>query len=266
LQRVREVETIVSSEDEGTISKARAPELELEPPPDQLGGARYDSVRKELSVLIPFLPEPGYRAFAANVPGDSGFDPLSLCTDVETFVQYREAEVKHARLAMIAALAWPIAELVDQQVEEQGLAGPLSETGGKVLFGGLGDSFVEAFIALALIVGAVFELTAKANKDTPGDAGFDPLGLAEFRPPVISGLLPNGRPWTAEAELQHGRLAMAAIAYDIWDELNSDQPTVESTEYFFHKIDAKLLNPDYWNILPDIESEGFIPLTPAGAL
>jgi len=216
--------------------------------------------------LIPFLPEPGYRAFAANVSGDSGFDPLSLCTDVETFVNYREAEVKHARLAMIAAPAWVIAELLDQQLSDEGLAGPLSETGGKVLFGGLGDSFVEAFIALTLIIGAVFELTQKSNKDTPGDVGFDPLGLAGFRPPVISGLLPDGRPWTSEAELQHGRLAMAAIAYDIWDEVTGDQPTVERTEYFFHKIDAKLINPDYWNILPDIETDAFIPLTPAGVL
>jgi len=251
---------MVSSEDEGSISKAQSPDLELEPSPDELLGARYDSVRKELSVLIPFLPEPGYRAFAANVPGDSGFDPLSLCTDVETFVQYREAEVKHARLAMIAALAWPVAELVDQQVEDSGLAGPLSETGGKVLFGGLGDSFVEAFIALALIVGAVFELTQKTNKDTPGDVGFDPLGFASFSPPGISGFLPAGRPWVYEAELTHGRLAMMAIAYDIVDELNNDQPTVESTEYFFHKIDSKLINPDYWNIFPDaLETEGPIP-------
>jgi hypothetical protein len=258
--RLRELESVMDQEDEGTISKAASPDLKLEKMP---AIPRYENARKELPMLIPFLPEPGYRSFAANVPGDTGFDPLNLCTDVETFVQYREAEVKHSRLSMIAALAWPAAEVYDQGLAEEGLAGALSDTGGKVLFGGLGDSFVEAFLALAILIGAGFELTAQTNRDMPGDLGFDPVGLADFKPSVLGGLLPEGRPWTYEAELQHGRLAMLAIAYDIYDEVVNDQPTVETTEFIFHKIDAKLISPDYWNVLPEVleEAENFPTFT-----
>ena len=43
----------------------------------------------------------------AQTIGDYGFDPLNLGTD-ETFVPFREAEIKHGRLAMLAAVAWVI--------------------------------------------------------------------------------------------------------------------------------------------------------------
>ena len=37
------------------------------------------------------------------------FDPLGLASE-EKLAQYREAELKHGRLAMLAALGWPAAE------------------------------------------------------------------------------------------------------------------------------------------------------------
>lgn len=43
--------------------------------------------------------------------GDFGFDPLGLATDVPTLHKYLEAEVKHARLAMLAVAGWAGAEL-----------------------------------------------------------------------------------------------------------------------------------------------------------
>ena len=45
--------------------------------------------------------------------GDSGFDPLLLADTPKKLMWYREAEVKHARLAMLAAVGWPLSELFD---------------------------------------------------------------------------------------------------------------------------------------------------------
>jgi hypothetical protein len=49
--------------------------------------------------------------FDARSIGDLGFDPLGLGTD-EQFVPFREAELKHGRLAMLAAIAWPLQEIL----------------------------------------------------------------------------------------------------------------------------------------------------------
>merc|ERR1719163_668850 len=48
--------------------------------------------------------------FAAKGLGDYGFDPLGLGND-NRVVPFRHAELKHGRLAMLAAVAWPIQEI-----------------------------------------------------------------------------------------------------------------------------------------------------------
>ena len=77
--------------------------------------------------------QPVLGAFAGGLPGDYGFDPLKLANkDLHLFSatdramqiirqevfanrapelvlrDYRDAEIRHGRLAMIAALAWPV--------------------------------------------------------------------------------------------------------------------------------------------------------------
>jgi hypothetical protein len=65
------------------------------------------------------LPEPAYRSF--NDPllqeMDAGFDPLNLATTPspwgdgqDAYFNYREAEVKHGRLAMLASVGWLTSE------------------------------------------------------------------------------------------------------------------------------------------------------------
>merc|ERR1719247_3792953 len=48
-----------------------------------------------------------------TLAGDMGFDPLQLADNSEKLAFYREAEVKHARLAMLAAFGWPISEITN---------------------------------------------------------------------------------------------------------------------------------------------------------
>lgn len=43
--------------------------------------------------------------------GDYGFDPLGICKTQEKLVRMREIELKHSRLAMLAVLGWPAAEI-----------------------------------------------------------------------------------------------------------------------------------------------------------
>mmetsp|Transcript_23175 Transcript_23175/g.65706 ORF Transcript_23175/g.65706 Transcript_23175/m.65706 type:complete len:378 (-) Transcript_23175:255-1388(-) len=258
-QRLREVESLVSAEgDDGPEAALRGELPAPEPALVQTVGARYSDVRRELPRALPFLPEPGYRSFASNVPGDAGFDPLGLCTDVKTFVNYREAELKHGRLAMLAALAWPLAELAEERIVEEN-TGPdfLADAGGRLLptlTGGLGDQFVESFVAVVLLVGAFFELNVTREEGAaPGDYNADPFGLSQFKPPSWARVLvPLRRPWTQEAEVKHGRIAMLAVIYDILDEVLTGNPVVEDTEYLFHRIDARLFRLEYWTFQPEV--------------
>jgi len=252
-ERLREVESAMSME---SMEDGSFYEVELDAEEQKISALRYSETRSLPRFL--FLREPGYRTFAANVPGDLGFDPLGLCTDVRKFVEYREAELKHGRLAMFAAVAWPLAELVDENLvgsdSDSNAVDFLAETGGKMLPQiGENDTFVEVFAAVVLVVGGAVELFRGEGKDgnEPGDSGFDPLNVKGWRPPgLFSSLLPANRPWMGEAEVQHSRLAMLAVLYDILVELFTPNPVVEDTEYIFHKIDAKLLRWDYWALQP----------------
>lgn len=261
-KRLREVETAVISESEQDEFAVELDPSELEKEAAGVpGGPRYAEVRKLPRFL--FLPEPGYRTFAANVPGDGGFDPLGLCTDVTLFVNYRDAELKHGRLAMVAALGWPLAELFEQRISDENLAIPdlLADTGGRMLpqlTGGAQDPFVEFFAALVIIIGSAFELFSDQGKES-GDKSFDPLKVKEWSPPAfLQNLLPEKRPWMSEAEVQHCRLAMMAVLYDILDEVLTGNPVVEDTEYLFHKIDSRLLSWQYWAYQPqELEAASF---------
>jgi len=259
-ERLKQLEGLMDESEDQPMTDLRTESPELEYDVQSPIGSRYGDVRRELPRALPFLPEPAYREFAANVPGDAGFDPLGLCTDVTTFANYREAETKHGRLAMLAAIAWPLAELGDRELAEEGKIDILADTGGRALpqlTGGLEDQFVELFLAILLVVGSFFELNFTKPKDgPPGDYGVDPLQLRKYQVPEwMSGLLPKRRPWTAEAEIKHGRLAMFAVLYDFVDELVTGNPVVEDTEFFFHRIDARLLSAEYWGLQPDFIEE-----------
>lgn len=54
------------------------------------------------SQSIPFLRRP--PLLTGEFAGDVGFDPLNLAKNREQLVYMREAEVKHARLAMLVSV------------------------------------------------------------------------------------------------------------------------------------------------------------------
>ena len=50
-------------------------------------------------------------ALDGSFAGDVGFDPLGFSNSKEALYRMREAEIKHSRLAMLAAAGWPLSEL-----------------------------------------------------------------------------------------------------------------------------------------------------------
>jgi hypothetical protein len=192
-------------------------------------------------VAVPFLGAPQYREFASNVPGDSGFDPLNLWKgEMGSFVgvklDMRDAEIKHGRLAMLAAAHWLSAETLHPQIAEAlGMKSDLTANGlnPSLLNGGLNASAsFEAFLVLAVVGAAITDL-GKDKESGPGDYGTDFLGLKSFRPPVISGFLSEDREWMGESEVVHGRLAMVAISAFAAQEFVTKVPVLNETPGLF---------------------------------
>jgi len=81
------------------------------PTPVATGGTQYSSPDKVAPLFL--IPSKSVVGDGAMV-GDKGFDPLGFADSVEKLRIYKEAELKHGRLAMLAALGWPVSEALDK--------------------------------------------------------------------------------------------------------------------------------------------------------
>ena len=211
---------------------------------DPLGLYRDKSVLDDapMSASLPFLKRP--VMLDGTLPGDRGFDPFNFAYDANALQWYRTAEVKHARLAMLAAVGWPISELLDRKLAFLFNLKPLlvyQDRVPSVLNGGL-DRTPGAYWAAALGVAFAIESlgflkesnAANAGTQyTPGDLGFDPLGLAK-------GKSMEERKFKAEAELFNGRLAMLAITGFAIQEWWTQNSVINETPIFFKPINLVL--------------------------
>lgn len=176
--------------------------------------------------------------FDGSVVGDFGFDPLNLASSAALLAFYREAEIKHSRLAMLATVGWPLSEMLDEPLANLcGMPCVLASKGlsPSVLNGGLGN-ISPVFWGAAIGSAATFELyglwamlerNAKKSKALlePGDLGFDPMG---FYPTERS-----RRRRMQLAEIKHGRLAMMAIVGFAAEEFFLDTPVIDHSAVFF---------------------------------
>eukprot|EP00640_Fibrocapsa_japonica_P007258 CAMPEP_0113953170 /NCGR_PEP_ID=MMETSP1339-20121228/90835_1 /TAXON_ID=94617 /ORGANISM="Fibrocapsa japonica" /LENGTH=197 /DNA_ID=CAMNT_0000961883 /DNA_START=16 /DNA_END=609 /DNA_ORIENTATION=- /assembly_acc=CAM_ASM_000762 len=183
----------------------------------------------------------------------------------------REAEVKHARLAMLAAIGWPAAEKI-----HGGLAAGLNLDNllandvfaPSVLNGGLGNLVVILGLGLALNLAALIEVGTlgdsqklwedeKPEDYVPGSIGFDPLNLYTFwgkndaaKMAMETAELKNGRTammamvsfWGKNdaakmametAELKNGRTAMMAMVFFAFSEKFTGVPVIEQAPWAF---------------------------------
>merc|ERR1719163_695726 len=111
-----------------------------------------------------------------TLAGDMNFDPLMIADSPDKLAWYREAEIKHARLAMLAAFGWPISEVTNfgNLLTKDGRAPSL-------LNGGLGE--INGVYWAGVVALAVYwegqgldKQYGKKDDYLPGMLGFDPLG------------------------------------------------------------------------------------------
>ena len=102
-----------------------------------------------------------------------------------SLINMREAEIKHSRLAMLAVVGWPLAELWDKPIASAvGKPALLTSTGESpsVLNGGLDKIEISYWVMVASAAGLVEIQNMKAKEAKgksylPGDCNFDPLGF-----------------------------------------------------------------------------------------
>ena len=175
----------------------------------------------EDSVTLPAPVDFNPNTFVQTLPGISGplgfFDPAGFCSNengadgaaTEGKVRfYREVEVKHGRVAMLAALGFPIAEQFH----------PLFATDDAPSFSAFQQTPLQTFWPVVVALIAVIEVFsifpafenpniegwAIKSDHVAGDYGFDPLGLKPTDPAELMEMQTK--------ELNNGRLAMIAIA------------------------------------------------------
>ena len=182
------------------------------------------------SQSLPFLPRPAF--LDGTLAGDVGFDPLGFAKSESDLMNYREAEIKHARLAMLAAAGWPLSELFDKKIAAALGMAPLLDSTDRVpslLNGGLGKVspvYWVGALGFAAIVEVLGSLRMKSEKSIPGDFGLR-LGYPSEE---------AGQQRMQLAEIKNGRLAMIAIFGFAIQEFVSKQGVINETPLFFFPI------------------------------
>lgn len=192
----------------------------------------------KMSMSLPFMERPS--ALDGSVAGDVGFDPLGFAKTKEDLMNYREAEIKHARLAMLAAAGWPLSELYDKKIAALFGMPAVVDSADRVpsvLNGGLEKISPVYWVGCLLLAGAIDVLgTAKARSNDPeyfpGNLGFDPLGLY----PKDA----EGQMEMQTKELKNGRLAMIAITAFAVQEFVSHTGVIDETPLFFKPLGVVL--------------------------
>ncbi|WIA13883.1 hypothetical protein OEZ85_002455 [Tetradesmus obliquus] len=207
--------------------------------------------------------------YCKTLPGISApfpdmFDPAGFATGakVSEIRRWRESELVHGRVAMLAALGFIVGEQLEdfpaflnadghvtgpaiyqfQQVEARGAIfwEPL------ILAIGLCESY-RVGLGWSSPVGNGFNTVKDASEYELGNLGFDPLGLGPKDDPAA---------WKEmqTKELNNGRLAMIAIAAFTVEELVSHQEIFEHLALRFEK--EVILELD------DVEKDLNLPVTP----
>jgi len=184
------------------------------------------------SQALPFMARP--MALDGTLAGDVGFDPLGFAKSESDLMNYREAEVKHARLAMLAAAGWPLSEVFDKKIAAALGMAPVLDSSDRVpslLNGGLGKispAYWVGCIGIAAMIDIFGTLKMKNEKEghLPGDFGLR-LGYPSSE---------AGQMRMQLAEIKNGRLAMIAIFGFAVQEFVTKQGVVDETPLFFFPI------------------------------
>ena len=190
----------------------------------------------QMSASLPFVKRPAM--LDGSLPGDRGFDPFNFSSSPLRLQWYRNAELKHARLAMLAAVGWPIAELFHNNLASSFDLDALLSVQDRVpsvLNGGLSNVSPVFWVAALGAAAALEGIDASKERQSsevvaPGDLGFDPLGLA--------GSTESQTHFMQEAELFNGRLGMLAITGFAIQEWWNQASVVNDMPIFFKPLNV----------------------------
>lgn len=205
----------------------------------------------DMSDSLPFLPRP--ILLDRTLAGDVGFDPFQLAGDDvmnnNKLYMMREAELKHGRIAMLAAIGWPVSELFHPALSAHTFHLPtLLGHGDKVpslLNGGL-ELVSPVFWATVVGLAGGLEAWLSNNNNNnnnvddeyvennnkimnsalaAGDYGFDPFRWYPKEDDM------DGRYRMQLAEIKNGRLAMMAITGFAYQELFTNTAVIHSIPF-----------------------------------
>ena len=154
------------------------------------------------------------------------FDPAGFAAeaDLGTMLRYREAEITHGRVSMLAVIGFLVGESPFHPLFGGEITGPAIRHLDQVR--AVAPPFFE-ILALAIAIAESWRVTTGWENPTvakfalkedyyPGDIGFDPAGLKPEDPAEFAEMQTK--------ELQHGRLAMLAAAGFLAQELVNETP------------------------------------------
>mmetsp|Transcript_10702 Transcript_10702/g.14355 ORF Transcript_10702/g.14355 Transcript_10702/m.14355 type:complete len:483 (+) Transcript_10702:70-1518(+) len=283
-----DVSEVIISEEELLTDLNEAVEKAVE------GSSTRKPTPLEQALLQGVVPE-GAGVGSNCLPGDCSFDPLNLATkdyfkntqhfllnllpandaDTEAPVtatrpaalilrDYREAEIRHGRLAMLAVVFWPLQQMLDR------LLIPVQSHDTTIIYGGTTLPYLSLLMTLIMLLLGYLDIYANVirSQDTgdaylPGECFWDPLAVLQGAPDTMKRNM-------QERELMNGRAAMIAFAAYVFEEATTHKPliTIPGNEYLFSPaytvpaiqvwLDSVFQSPSPALTLPDLGPVDFV--------
>jgi hypothetical protein len=180
----------------------------------------------EMSPSLPFLPQPEH--LDGTLPGDRGFDPFNFSSNAGALEWNRKSEQKHGRIAMLAAVGWPIAELFHKTIAASFDMEPLLASHDRVpsiLNDGLSHAPFPAFWIPVIAATAAIEFAETFKEEAQGDLSVDDN-------------IRGNQQFVQEAEIFNGRLAMLAITGFAAQEFFLQSAVVDQIPIFFKPLNV----------------------------
>lgn len=203
---------------------------------DPLGLSSKDYFKKSQRFLLNRLPE---REKLDN--GDGGAVPPIRRSVADQDARppalilrdYREAEIRHGRLAMLAAILWPLEELLDRIL----IPDVFGST--TVIYGGPTLPFVPLIMVFIMLNLGYLDIFAKIVKEEesgdaflPGECFWDPLKILDGAPDDMKRNM-------QQRELFNGRIAMLTVLMFAFEEAVTHTPLIT------HNLNQYLFQPAY---------------------
>jgi len=178
----------------------------------------------------------GLRALAGRkeervvLRGAPAWDPLGLTQDEDSFRRAKILEKILGRVAMLAVVGVPAAELWHEEIAAAaGLPNLLTETGQAptLMNGGMFSPVAEVVVVSGLVGLTALAYEAGADR-AKNSKEVDTLRGAPTLSPMIKSML-------GEAQIFNGRVAMVAIMAIAVQEIATGQATVDITPFLFNR-------------------------------